>query len=115
MQHAHVGQTVSCLYCSTVAKKYVLAQAIKAAVSLCSDVFGAVTLGCFLPALSFYMLYISYSNLNQFKAWLALNNPSIILWTRYLVRGLDYQVLFVFCNIQHRVKGQILHFEGVSI
>ncbi|GAA6215056.1 uncharacterized protein LOC108889554 [Lates japonicus] len=48
---------------------------------------GAVLLRWLLPVLSFYMLYISYRNLNKHKAWLAINNPSVIPWTRYLTQN----------------------------
>ncbi|KAK9527666.1 hypothetical protein VZT92_014208 [Zoarces viviparus] len=51
------------------------------------DIFGAVILGWILPVLSFYMLYMSYSNLNKHKAWLAINNPCVISWTRYLTQN----------------------------
>ncbi|XP_044196033.1 uncharacterized protein LOC122972769 isoform X1 [Thunnus albacares] len=51
------------------------------------NVFGAVILTWFLPALSFYMLYMSYYNLNECKAWLAINNPDEIGWIRYLTQN----------------------------
>lgn len=51
------------------------------------DILGAVILGWILPVLSFYMLYMSHSNLNKHKAWLAINNPSVISWTRYLTQN----------------------------
>lgn len=62
-------------------------EVFKAAVVPHSDVFGAVLLSCSQPVLSFYMLCISYSNLNKHKSWLAINNPVVISWTRYLVRS----------------------------
>ncbi|XP_022622764.1 uncharacterized protein LOC111237805 [Seriola dumerili] len=51
------------------------------------NIYGAVLLRWILPALSFYMLYMSYSNLSKHKAWLAINNPSVISWTRYLTQN----------------------------
>ncbi|XP_068566016.1 uncharacterized protein [Cebidichthys violaceus] len=51
------------------------------------DILGAAMLGWILPVLSFYMLYVSYSNLNKHKAWLAIYNPRVILWTRYLTQN----------------------------
>lgn len=66
---------------------------MKAAFAFCSNVVGAVILTWLLPALSFYMLYVSYSNLNKYKAWLAINNPSEIWWIRYLVRPIIYQII----------------------
>lgn len=74
--------------------KYACAIVIKAA-AFYSDILGAVILKWILPVLSFNMLYISYSNFNKNKAWLAINNPSMILWTRYLVRLLSYQKITV--------------------
>ncbi|XP_051267327.1 uncharacterized protein LOC127369723 [Dicentrarchus labrax] len=51
------------------------------------DILAAVALSWILPVLSFYMLYMSYSNLNKHKAWLAINNSSVISWTRYLTQN----------------------------
>ncbi|XP_031705717.1 uncharacterized protein LOC116384858 [Anarrhichthys ocellatus] len=51
------------------------------------DILEAVILGWILPVLSFYMLYMSYSNLNKHKAWLAINNPRVISWTCYLTQN----------------------------
>ncbi|XP_053269049.1 uncharacterized protein LOC128426209 [Pleuronectes platessa] len=51
------------------------------------DFFGVVFLRWIIPVLSFYMLYMSYSNLDTHKSWLAINNPSVILWTRYLTQN----------------------------
>ncbi|AWP20516.1 Hypothetical protein SMAX5B_004673 [Scophthalmus maximus] len=51
------------------------------------DIVGVVVLRWSLPVLSFYMLYMSYSILHKHKAWLAINNPSGILWTRYLTQN----------------------------
>ncbi|CAK6969311.1 uncharacterized protein LOC118322108 [Scomber scombrus] len=51
------------------------------------DVVKAVSLTWILPVLSFYMLYMSYSNLNKSKAWLAINNPNEIWWIRYLTQN----------------------------
>ncbi|XP_071341126.1 uncharacterized protein [Trachinotus anak] len=51
------------------------------------DILAAALLRWILPALSFYMLYMSYSNLNKHNAWLAINNPSVISWTRYLTQN----------------------------
>ncbi|XP_044032775.1 uncharacterized protein LOC122866760 [Siniperca chuatsi] len=51
------------------------------------DILGAIILRWILPFLSFYMLYMSYCNLNKHKAWLAINNPSVISWTRYLTQN----------------------------
>ncbi|XP_041670384.1 uncharacterized protein LOC121527473 [Cheilinus undulatus] len=50
-------------------------------------ILGTVTLSWILPVLSFYMLYISYSNLDKHKAWLSINNPAVISWTRYLTQN----------------------------
>lgn len=82
------------LYCSThnysnIYTHKEISQAIKTTVAFHSDILGAVILRWILPVLSFYMLYMSYSNLNKHKAWLAINNPSVISWTRYLVRPLS--------------------------
>jgi len=68
----------------------VFAQAIKAAVAFYSDIFGAVILEWILPVLSFSMLYTSYYNLNKHTAWLSVNSPRVVLWTRYLVKTLIY-------------------------
>ncbi|XP_054479273.1 uncharacterized protein LOC129111009 [Anoplopoma fimbria] len=51
------------------------------------DILGAVVLGWILTVLSFYMLYVSYSNLDKHKAWLTINNPGVISWTRYLTQN----------------------------
>lgn len=69
-----------------LAKDDACMQAIKAAVAFYSNILGAAAAWWILLFLSFYMLYTSYSNLNKHKAYLAINNPSVILWTRYLVR-----------------------------
>ncbi|XP_011487286.1 uncharacterized protein LOC101158564 [Oryzias latipes] len=50
-------------------------------------IVGAVLLRWFLPVYSFYMLYMSYSSLSKHKAWLAINNPNVISWTRYLTQN----------------------------
>lgn len=92
----------------TLTKKYVCAQAMLFA--FYSDILAAVTLGWILPVLSFYMLYMSYSNLHKYKAWLAINNPSVISWTRYLVRPLRYQkikITLVFFNFWSRERSKI--------
>lgn len=111
LQHVHVGQTVCGLYFSTHSysnvAKYVCAHAIKAAVAFCSDILGYIPLRWFLPVLSFYMLYMSYSNVNKFKAWLAFNNPLVISWTCLLMRGLNTQLLSVVFNIQCRVSKKV--------
>ncbi|KAF1373095.1 hypothetical protein PFLUV_G00256760 [Perca fluviatilis] len=51
------------------------------------NILGAVLVWWNLPVISFYMLYMSYSNLNKHKAWLAINNPHVISWTRYLTQN----------------------------
>lgn len=51
------------------------------------NILGAVTSSWILPIFSFNMLYISYSNLDRYKTWLAINNPSVIPWTRYLTQN----------------------------
>lgn len=53
-----------------------------------SDLLGAVILGWVPPFLGFYMLYVSCSNLRAHEAWLAVNRPRALSWTRYLVRAL---------------------------
>ncbi|RVE58740.1 hypothetical protein OJAV_G00197040 [Oryzias javanicus] len=50
-------------------------------------IVGAVVLQWFLPVYSFYMLHMSYTRLNKHKAWLAINNPDVISWTRYLTQN----------------------------
>ncbi|XP_049913253.1 uncharacterized protein LOC126398094 [Epinephelus moara] len=50
-------------------------------------IHGAVILEWILLVLSFYMLYMSYSNLDKHKVWLAINNPSVISWTHYLTQN----------------------------
>ncbi|KAE8279807.1 hypothetical protein D5F01_LYC21937 [Larimichthys crocea] len=50
------------------------------------DISGAVTLSWIMPVLSFYMLYMSYSNLNKHKAWVAIN-PRVFSVTRYLTQN----------------------------
>lgn len=87
MQHVAVGETVSCVM-FTLRKICVCAckQAIKSALPSCSDILGSVTAMWLLQGLTVCMLYISHSNLHKHKAWLAINNPSMISWTRYLVR-----------------------------
>nr|XP_033494448.1 uncharacterized protein LOC117264530 isoform X2 [Epinephelus lanceolatus] len=50
-------------------------------------IHGAVILRWILLVLSFYMLYMSYSNLDKHKVWLAINNPFVISWTRYLTQN----------------------------
>ncbi|KAM9713326.1 uncharacterized protein ACNS7B_023555 [Menidia menidia] len=50
-------------------------------------ILGAVVFKWILPVDSFYMLYMSYFNLNKHKTWLAINNPSMISWTRYLTQN----------------------------
>ncbi|XP_039983223.1 uncharacterized protein LOC120790037 [Xiphias gladius] len=63
------------------------------------NILGAVLLTWNLPVLSFYMLYMSYSNLDKHKAWLAINNPSVITWTRYLTQsGLAVFAWYSFLN-----------------
>lgn len=49
--------------------------------------YGVVFLRWILPILSFYMLFMSYSNLDKHESWLAINNPSVIQWTRYLTQN----------------------------
>ncbi|XP_034428337.1 uncharacterized protein LOC117753919 [Hippoglossus hippoglossus] len=51
------------------------------------DFLGVVFLRWILPVLSFCMLFKSYSILDTHKSWLAINNPSVILWTRYLTQN----------------------------
>ncbi|XP_056290663.1 uncharacterized protein LOC130206634 [Pseudoliparis swirei] len=51
------------------------------------DIFGAVILEWILPVLSFSMLYTSYYNLNKHTAWLSVNSPRVVLWTRYLTQN----------------------------
>ncbi|XP_013868744.1 uncharacterized protein LOC106520953 [Austrofundulus limnaeus] len=61
----------------------------------------AVLFKWILPVYSFSMLYISYSNLHQHKAWLAINNPSVIHLTRYLTQnGL---AMFAWWSLLHAV------------
>ncbi|KAG7526756.1 hypothetical protein JOB18_044775 [Solea senegalensis] len=55
-------------------------------------VFAAVFFRWLLPVLAFYMLYMSYSNLDKHRAWLAINNPRLIFWIRFLVRPNLYLV-----------------------
>lgn len=50
------------------------------------EIVAAFILSAMQPAFSFYMLYTSYYNLNKHKAWLAINNPNAIWWTRYLTQ-----------------------------
>ncbi|XP_028289203.1 uncharacterized protein LOC114453486 [Parambassis ranga] len=50
-------------------------------------IFGAVLIRWIPPVLSFYMLYMSYVNLNKHKAWLAINSPGVISWTQYLTQN----------------------------
>lgn len=52
-----------------------------------NEILAAFILSATQPALSFYMLYTSYSNLDKNKAWLAINNPNVIWWTRYLTQS----------------------------
>ncbi|KAG8009514.1 hypothetical protein GBF38_017833 [Nibea albiflora] len=64
-----------------------MAWLLYAVFSLCkSDIFGAVTLRWIIPVLSFYMLYMSYSNLSKHEAWLAIN-PGVFTVTRYLTQN----------------------------
>ncbi|XP_017261837.1 uncharacterized protein LOC108230280 [Kryptolebias marmoratus] len=64
-------------------------------------ILSAVVFRWILPAYSFCMLYISYTNLRQHKAWLAINNPSGILVTRYLTQnGL---AVFAWWSLLHTV------------
>ncbi|MEQ2256111.1 hypothetical protein ILYODFUR_020982 [Ilyodon furcidens] len=66
-------------------------------------VLPAVLFRWILPLHSFYMLFISYSNLNEHKAWLAINNPGVIPWTRYLTQnGL---AVFAWWSLLHSVVG----------
>ncbi|XP_037311118.2 uncharacterized protein LOC119198266 [Pungitius pungitius] len=51
------------------------------------DLLGAVLLGWVPPLLAFYMLYVSCSNLSKHEAWLAINRPRVISWTRYLTQN----------------------------
>ncbi|KAM4543987.1 uncharacterized protein V3H82_021784 [Fundulus diaphanus] len=63
----------------------------------------AVLLRWIIPLHSFFMLFISYSNLNKHEAWLAINNPSLIPWTRYLTQnGL---AVFSWWSLLHSVVG----------
>ncbi|CAJ1082043.1 uncharacterized protein LOC121527473 [Xyrichtys novacula] len=48
---------------------------------------GTSMVGWIPPVLSFYMLYVSYSNLDKHKAWLSINRPAVISWTRYLIQN----------------------------
>ncbi|XP_034562597.1 uncharacterized protein LOC117829142 [Notolabrus celidotus] len=50
-------------------------------------ILGAVLLRWTLPLLSFYMLYMSHSNLDKHKAWLSIYHPAMISWTRYLTQN----------------------------
>lgn len=61
---------------------------MRAAVAFHSDVLGAAATWWILLSFGFYMLYISYSNLDKCKTWLAINNPSMIFWINHLVRQL---------------------------
>ncbi|KAM6971662.1 uncharacterized protein LKV04_017222 [Tautogolabrus adspersus] len=75
----------------------------------------AVTVRWILPGLSFYMLYMSYSNLNKHKAWLSVNNPAVTSWTRYLTQnGL---AVFAWWSLLNAVEGLGILFKykaGVS-
>nr|XP_040023822.1 uncharacterized protein LOC120812078 [Gasterosteus aculeatus aculeatus] len=51
------------------------------------DLLGAVILGWVPPFLGFYMLYVSCSNLRAHEAWLAVNRPRALSWTRYLTQN----------------------------
>lgn len=98
----NVAHYITTIALFTLAKEDACMQAIKAAVAFYSDILGAAAAWWILLFLSFYMLYTSYTNLNKHKACLAINNPSVILWTRYLVRLLSCQKNqcgFVFDNI----------------
>ncbi|XP_061569352.1 uncharacterized protein LOC133423209 [Cololabis saira] len=50
-------------------------------------ILAAASVRWILPIYSFYMLYMSYSKLYKYKNWLAVNNPKLILWTRYLTQN----------------------------
>ncbi|KAF7213405.1 uncharacterized protein [Nothobranchius furzeri] len=66
-------------------------------------ILSAVVLRWILPVYSFGMLYISYSNLSKHKSWLAINNPSVIHWTRYLTQnGL---AAFAWWSVLHAAVG----------
>ncbi|KAI3355309.1 hypothetical protein L3Q82_018164 [Scortum barcoo] len=66
-------------------------------------ILGAVAVGWIVPVFSFYMLYISYSNLNKHKRWLTVNNPNVISWTRYLTQnGL---AVFAWWSLLHAMVG----------
>uniref|UniRef100_A0A1A7X6X4 Uncharacterized protein n=1 Tax=Iconisemion striatum TaxID=60296 RepID=A0A1A7X6X4_9TELE len=68
-----------------------------------SFILSAVVFRWVLPVYSFGMLYISYSNLSKHKPWLAINNPSVIPWTRYLTQnGLAG---FAWWSLLHAVVG----------
>ncbi|XP_070709333.1 uncharacterized protein [Pempheris klunzingeri] len=67
------------------------------------DILGAVILRWTQSLLSFYMLYVSHSNLNKHKAWLGINKPSVISWTRYLTQnGL---AMFAWWSLLNAVVG----------
>lgn len=51
------------------------------------EIIAAFMLSATQLALSLHMLYTSYSNLSKHKTWLAINNPNVIWWTRYLTQS----------------------------
>ncbi|XP_035811475.2 uncharacterized protein LOC118471364 [Amphiprion ocellaris] len=62
-------------------------------------ILGAALLRWIPAVYSFYMLHMSYFNLNKHKAWLAINNPRVIPWTQYLTQnGLAVFAWWSFLN-----------------
>ncbi|XP_068199665.1 uncharacterized protein [Antennarius striatus] len=67
------------------------------------DILGAVLSWWLIPVLSFYMLYISYSNLIKYKTALSIISPGVIPWTRYLTQnGL---AAFAWWSLLHATVG----------
>ena len=92
-------------------KKYRHRQ-IKALAVFYSYIIGAVLFSWILPVDSFYMLFMSYFSLNKHKAWLAINNPSVISWTHYLVMLFIYRDFIVMTS---NIQKQLGKFEGAKI
>ncbi|XP_072307464.1 uncharacterized protein [Eucyclogobius newberryi] len=51
------------------------------------EITSAFILSTMQPSISFFMLYTSYHNLHQHKAWLAINNRNLVWWMRYLTQS----------------------------
>ncbi|CAB1340706.1 unnamed protein product, partial [Coregonus sp. 'balchen'] len=52
-----------------------------------SDLLPSLFFKWVMPVHSFQMLYVSYRNLHNHRAWLAINNPKEPWWTRYLTQN----------------------------